>query len=327
MIEIKNLTKYFGLKKAVNDISFEVKKGEVLGFLGPNAAGKSTTMRMITGFIPPSSGTAVIGGSDITKSPIEALQKIGYLPENAPVYPEMTVRSFLEFCAEIRGFSGTTKNKKVDETIEKCFLKDVTYQPASTLSKGFKQRVCFAQSILHDPEYLILDEPTDGLDPNQKYEVRTMIREMGINKSIILSTHILEEVDAVCTRAIIIANGHIVANDTPDQLRARSGLHGAVRLVLQNADAEAVKNQINGIPGIKEIEIIDNTNNRVCLRIYPENITVPLADKILKCATENGYQVETIHTEQGRLDEVFRMITEVGEARSRLDRIVTHKSN
>ncbi|MBF0452454.1 MAG: ABC transporter ATP-binding protein, partial [Candidatus Magnetomorum sp.] len=309
-----------------NDVSFEVKKGEVLGFLGPNAAGKSTTMRMITGFIPPSSGTAVIGGADITKSPIEALQKIGYLPENAPVYPEMTVRSFLDFCAEIRGFSGAIKNKKIDETIEKCFLKDVTYQPASTLSKGFKQRVCFAQSILHDPEYLVLDEPTDGLDPNQKHEVRTMIREMGINKAIILSTHILEEVDAVCTRAIIIANGHIVANDTPNQLRARSGLHGAVRVTLQNADAESVRNHFNVIPGVKEIDILEKNANNLCLRIYPESISIPLTDKVLKCSSENGYQIESIYTEQGRLDEVFRMITEVGEARSRLDRIVPHKS-
>jgi len=324
MLEIKNLTKYFGLKKAVNDVSFQVEKGEVLGFLGPNAAGKSTTMRMITGFIPPTSGTALIGGSDITVSPIEALTKIGYLPENAPVYPEMTVRSFLEFCAEIRGFSGSIKSKKVDETIEKCFLKDVTYQPASTLSKGFKQRVCFAQSILHDPEYLVLDEPTDGLDPNQKHEVRSMIREMGINKAIILSTHILEEVDAVCTRAIIIANGHIVANDTPDQLRARSGLHGAVRLIIQNADSENAKKHFSVVPGAKEIEIIEKNESRLTLRIFPESITVPLTDKVLKCASDNGYQVESIYTEQGRLDEVFRMITEVGEARSRLDRIVTH---
>ncbi|KPA15860.1 ABC transporter ATP-binding protein [Candidatus Magnetomorum sp. HK-1] len=324
MLEIKNLTKYFGLKKAVNDVSFQVEKGEVLGFLGPNAAGKSTTMRMITGFIPPTSGTALIGGADITVSPIEALQKIGYLPENAPVYPEMTVRSFLEFCAEIRGFSGAIKAKKIDETIEKCFLKDVTYQPASTLSKGFKQRVCFAQSILHDPEYLVLDEPTDGLDPNQKHEVRSMIREMGINKAIILSTHILEEVDAVCTRAIIIANGHIVANDTPDQLRARSGLHGAVQLVLQNADAEKAKKHLSVIPGVKDIEILEKKDTRLSLRIFPESITVPLTDKVLKSASDNGYQIESIFTEQGRLDEVFRMITEVGEARSRLDRIVTH---
>jgi len=323
MLEIKNLTKFFGPKKAVNDVSFEVKKGEVLGFLGPNGAGKSTTMRMITGFISPTSGTALIGGVDITQSPIEALEKIGYLPENAPVYPDMTARAFLEFCAEVRGFSKTTRDKKVDETIEKCFLKDVIYQPVNTLSKGFKQRVCFAQSILHDPEYLIMDEPTDGLDPNQKHEVRTMIREMGINKAIILSTHILEEVDAVCTRAIIIANGHVVANDKPEQLRARSGLHGAVRLILQSADPENAKNNFNVLPGVREVEIIDDKKN-LDLRIYPESVAVPLTDKVLKSATENGYQIESIYTEQGRLDEVFRMITEVGEARSRLDRIVTH---
>jgi len=321
MIEVKNLTKFFGPKKAVNDISFEVKKGEVLGFLGPNGAGKSTTMRMITGFITPTSGTAIIGGVDITQSPINALQKIGYLPENAPVYPEMTARSFLEFCAEVRGFSGSEKNKKIDETIEKCFLKDVIYQPVSTLSKGFKQRVCFAQSILHDPDYLIMDEPTDGLDPNQKHEVRSMIREMGINKAIILSTHILEEVDAVCTRAMIIANGHVVANDKPEQLRAKSGLHGAVRLILQNAAADKAKNCFGVLPGVKEIEVIDDKKD-LSLRIYPESLGVPLTDKVLKCATDNNFQIESVYTEQGRLDEVFRMITEVGEARSRLDRIV-----
>ncbi|ETR70959.1 MAG: antibiotic transport system ATP-binding protein [Candidatus Magnetoglobus multicellularis str. Araruama] len=193
----------------------------------------------------------------------------------------------------------------------------------STLSKGFKQRVCFAQSILHDPDYLIMDEPTDGLDPNQKHEVRSMIREMGINKAIILSTHILEEVDAVCTRAMIIANGHVVANDKPEQLRARSGLHGAVRLTLQNAELEAVKNSFNVLPGVKEIEVLDD-RQKLNLRIYPESLTVPLADKVLKCATDNSYQIESIYTEQGRLDEVFRMITEVGEARSRLDRMVKH---
>jgi len=321
MIEVKNLTKFFGPKKAVNDVSFEVKKGEVLGFLGPNGAGKSTTMRMITGFITPTSGTAVIGGVDITQSPIEALQKIGYLPENAPVYPEMTARSFLEFCAEVRGFSGVEKSKRIDETIEKCFLKDVIYQPVNTLSKGFKQRVCFAQSILHDPEYLIMDEPTDGLDPNQKHEVRSMIREMGINKAIILSTHILEEVDAVCTRAMIIANGHVVANDKPDQLRARSGLHGAVRLTLNNAEGEKAKSCFKTLTDVKEVEIIDD-KNQLNMRIYPESLGMTLTDKVLKCAAENNFQIESIYTEQGRLDEVFRMITEVGEARSRLDRIV-----
>ncbi|CAN2049011.1 ABC-2 type transport system ATP-binding protein [Candidatus Magnetomoraceae bacterium gMMP-13] len=309
MIEIKNLTKHFGPKKAVDDVSFEVKKGEVLGFLGPNAAGKSTTMRMITGFITPTSGTAVIGGSDIINNTLDARKKIGYLPENAPVYPDMTVRAYLDFCAEIRGYSGAEKAKKVDENIEKCFLSDVTYQTVNTLSKGFKQRVCFAQSILHDPEYLVLDEPTDGLDPNQKHEVRTMIKEMGTHKAIILSTHILEEVGAVCSRAIIIANGKIVANDTPDKLCAMSSLHGAVRISLQNADQNQVEVDLNQVPGVKSIEILNKNNRDLTLRIYPENKNTPLADKTMSCLMDKGHRVEAIITEEGRLDEVFRMIT------------------
>ena len=218
MIEAKNLTKYFGQTLAVDQVSFKVEKGEVLGFLGPNAAGKSTTMRMtltrftfattmrmITGFLHPSSGTALIGGHDVTQDPLKAQKMLGYLPENAPVYQDMTVDGFLGFIAEIRGLSGRAKNRRIGETLERCFLENVRYQPIDTLSKGYKQRVCFAQSILHDPEYLIMDEPTDGLDPNQKHEVRSMIREMAHQKIIILSTHILEEVEAVCTRAIIIA--------------------------------------------------------------------------------------------------------------------------
>ena len=179
MIEAKHLTKCFGQKVAVDDISFTVGKGEVLGFLGPNAAGKSTTMRMITGFIPPTSGTALIGGHDITGSPLAARERIGYLPENAPAYPDMTVTGFLCFIAEVRGFFGKKRSLRVEETIDRCFLQEVRYQSISTLSKGFRQRVCFAQSIIHDPEYLIMDEPTDGLDPNQKHEVRMMIQEMA----------------------------------------------------------------------------------------------------------------------------------------------------
>ena len=212
----------------MKDVSFEVEKGQVLGFLGPNGAGKSTTMRMITGFLPPTSGTAVINGFDIAESPIEAKKQMGYLPENAPVYSEMTVRNYLKFVAEIRGFTGKGRLQRVDATIEKCRLSPVKHQSVGTLSKGFKQRVCFAQALLHDPPVLIMDEPTDGLDPNQKSVVRSMIRDMAAGKVIVLSTHILEEVDAVCTRAIIIDKGVIVANATPAELRARSRSCGAV---------------------------------------------------------------------------------------------------
>jgi len=309
MIEVKNLTKYFGMKKAVDNISFTVEKGEILGFLGPNAAGKSTTMRMITGFIPPSDGTAVIGGADITADSVAARKKIGYLPENAPVYPDMTVYGYLDFCAEVRGFSGETRKKKVEEALEKCFLKEVKFQTISTLSKGFKQRVCFAQSIIHDPEYLILDEPTDGLDPNQKHEVRLMIRKMSADKAIILSTHILDEMDAVCSRAIIIAKGHIVADDKPYNLRTRSSLHGAVSLTLAPTDPEKFISCIRGIKGVKEVKLLEKEADALKVRIYPENADTPIANGVVTALSDNHYEVKSIFVEQGRLDDVFRQLT------------------
>jgi ABC-2 type transport system ATP-binding protein len=220
MLKVDNLKKSFGDFQAVKGISFEVKKGEVLGFLGPNGAGKSTTMRMITGFIPPTSGTAEICGHDILKDPVGAKRALGYLPENAPSYRSMTVTDFLAFIARIRGFYGTEAKAKVEAAIEKAKLTNVARQTIETLSKGYRQRTCFAQAILHDPQVLIMDEPTDGLDPNQKFVVREMIKEMAAEKAIIISTHILEEVDAVCTRAIVIARGEIKADGTPEKLRA-----------------------------------------------------------------------------------------------------------
>ena len=220
MLEVENLKKSFGSFEAVKGISFSVAKGEVLGFLGPNGAGKSTTMRMITGFIPPTSGTAVICGHDILKDPIGAKSALGYLPEAAPSYRAMTVEDFLTFIAKARGFSGAAVKERVAAVIEKARLANVAKQTIDTLSKGYRQRTCFAQAILHDPQVLIMDEPTDGLDPNQKFVVREMIKEMAKEKAIIISTHILEEVDAVCTRAIIIAQGEIKADGTPEKLRA-----------------------------------------------------------------------------------------------------------
>lgn len=220
MLKVENLKKSFGSFEAVKGISFSVAKGEVLGFLGPNGAGKSTTMRMITGFIPPTSGTAVICGHDILKDPIGAKSALGYLPEAAPSYRAMTVEDFLTFIAKARGFSGAAVKERVAAVIEKARLANVAKQTIDTLSKGYRQRTCFAQAILHDPQVLIMDEPTDGLDPNQKFVVREMIKEMAKEKSIIISTHILEEVDAVCTRAIIIAQGEVKADGTPEKLRA-----------------------------------------------------------------------------------------------------------
>lgn len=223
MIEVVKLTKQFGSKLAVDHLSFSVKKGEVLGFLGPNGAGKSTTMRMVTGFIPPTSGDAKVCGISIVDQPNQAKQKIGYLPESAPLYQDMTVTGFLKFCAAIRGLTGSAKNEAVEKAIETCFLQSVARQSIDTLSKGYRHRTCLAQALLHDPEVLILDEPTDGLDPNQKHEVRQLIKRLGETKAILFSTHILEEVEASCSRAVIVDRGRIVADGTPAELIAQSG--------------------------------------------------------------------------------------------------------
>ncbi len=230
MIRIENLVKNFGAKRAVDGVSFAVERGEVLGFLGPNGAGKSTTMRMITGFMPPSSGRVTVGGHDVTESPLEAKRLIGYLPESAASYSDMTVRGFLNFAAELRGLRGAARRQAVGRVVELCFLQSVLRQSIDTLSKGYRQRTCLAQALIHDPEVLVMDEPTEGLDPNQKHEIRNLIRELGAKKAIVFSTHILEEVDAACTRAIIIDRGRIVANGTPDELRNLSELAGAVTL-------------------------------------------------------------------------------------------------
>ena len=231
MIEIKNLSKSFGPLRAVDGITFSVPRGEVLGFLGPNGAGKSTTMKMVTGFLTPTSGTVTVCGHDIQTDPMGAKRKLGYLPEGAPAYPDMTPAAFLAFIADIRGLSGATKASRLAEVIGLVHLEGVLHQRIETLSKGFKRRVGLAQAILHDPEVLVLDEPTDGLDPNQKHEVRTLIRRMSKDKAIVLSTHILEEVEAVCTRAIIIAHGRILFDGSPTDLQREGPLDEVFRRI------------------------------------------------------------------------------------------------
>src|SRR2546423_6082542 len=233
MIKVHNLAKVFGTKHAVDGISFSVERGEVRGFLGRNGAGKSTTMRMITGFIPPSDGKVSVGGHDVFTNPIQAKRLIGYLPENAPVYVDMTVRSFLGFCAELSGLQGDARKNAVNRVIEMCFLEPVLDQSVDTLSKGYRHRTCLAQAILHDPDVLVLDEPTDGLDPNQKHEIRALIRRMGERKAIIFSTHILEEVEAVCSRAIIIDRGQMVASGPPQELERKSDQVGALLVAVR----------------------------------------------------------------------------------------------
>lgn len=308
MIKVHNLAKLFGTKRAVDGVSFSVERGEVLGFLGPNGAGKSTTMRMITGFIPPTAGTASIGGFDIVEHPIEARRLVGYLPENAPAYTDMTVHGFLNFCAEIRGLTGDAQKRAVNRVVEMCFLESVLHQSVETLSKGYRHRTCFAQSIIHDPDVLVLDEPTDGLDPNQKHEVRGLIRRMGEKKAIIFSTHILEEVDAVCSRAIIIDRGRIVANGTPAELRQRSELAGAVTLRVSGLNGASLNQRFGQLPAVKRTAIVEEDASGVTARLYPKSDgNGVLARTVFEAA--QGLKIEELHTEEGRLDEVFRNIT------------------
>ena len=307
MIKVEDLKKLFGTKRAVDGISFSVERGEVLGFLGPNGAGKSTTMRMITGFIPPSGGRVTVGGHDVVEQPIAAKRLIGYLPENAPAYTDMTVHGFLSFAAEIRGLRGDAKKAAVNRAVEMCFLQSVLHQSVETLSKGYRHRTCFAQSIIHDPEVLILDEPTDGLDPNQKHEIRGLIRRMGEKKAIIFSTHILEEVDAVCSRAIIIDRGRIVANGTPRELRGKSEWAGAVSLRVSGMAANAVKEKLGQIRSVKRVATAEE-NSRILATVFPRTAgDGDLARDVIEAT--KGWAVEELHTEEGRLDEVFRSIT------------------
>ena len=312
MITVQSLTKSFGTKLAVNRVSFSVEKGEVLGFLGPNGAGKSTTMRMITGFIPPTSGTVRVGSYDMLEEPIAAKRLLGYLPENAPAYNDMTVYGFLSFAAELRGMRGEARKRAVHRAVEVCFLEAVLHQSVETLSKGFRHRTCFAQSILHDPEVLIMDEPTDGLDPNQKHEVRQLIRRMGEKKAIVFSTHILEEVEAACTRAIIIDRGQIVANGTPSELKQRSEVAGAVLVRAAGVSASALAAKIGLLPNVRKTMAAADRGNGEVLRVFPQpsGRDGALALSVAELAGREGWKLEELHTEEGRLDEVFRSITQ-----------------
>ncbi|NNF60332.1 MAG: ATP-binding cassette domain-containing protein [Gammaproteobacteria bacterium] len=307
VIKANGLSKHYGNLTAVDNLSFEVRPGEVLGFLGPNGAGKSTTMRMIAGFLTPSAGSASICGHDIQAEPIAAKQVIGYLPEGAPNYPEMTCRKFLEFIADVRQLGGATRRARLDDVIARLHLEPVLHQPIDTLSKGFKRRVGLAQAIMHDPQVLILDEPTDGLDPNQKFEVRELIRRMASDKIIVISTHILEEVHAVCSRAIIIAHGKLLADDTPQSLEARSRYHNAVSLrVAAGTAADAVRDILRGQQQVARIEGEGDS-----ITAFPADGAL-LLPRITGLANEHGWKLDELHLESGRLDEVFRDITAGG---------------
>lgn len=306
MIKAESLTKHYGSLTAVDQISFKVEPGEVLGFLGPNGAGKSTTMRMFAGFVPPSAGTAEICGHSIITDALAAKAKVGYLPEGAPSYGEMRAREFLEFVAAVRGLRGEDRRTRVSDAIDRLNLGKVLNQPIETLSKGFKRRVGLAQAILHDPPVLILDEPTDGLDPNQKHEVRQLIADMSANKIIVISTHILEEVDAVCNRAIIIANGRILADETPETLIYRSRYHNAVTLRLaRDGDLDAVATDIRALPAVEHVEMEADGRSLTAFPHDNELILTSIGD----LAGDKNWPLEQLQLESGRLDEVFRTIT------------------
>ena len=308
MVEINNLHKTFGPIVAVDGVSFSVRKGEVLGFLGPNGAGKSTTMKMITGFLTPTSGTVRICGYDVQEEALAAKTRIGYLPEGAPAYDDMTPASFLTFIGEMRGYRGETLKRTVSETVEKVNLQSVVDQPIETLSKGFKRRVGLAQALLHDPEVLVLDEPTDGLDPNQKHEVRTLIRAMAQEKAIILSTHILEEVHAVCSRAMIIAKGKVVFDGTPAEFEGQAPMHNTVLVTIRGVEPAIVHERFMTVKGVKKVEDQGKDGDLVQLRIYPDDGQWILPN-IGQYAREQGWEVRELYLDRGQLDDVFRLLT------------------
>lgn len=305
MIEVKNLVKQFDTVKAVDSISFSVPKGQILGFLGPNGAGKSTTMKMLTGFISPTSGTAEIGGYDIRTDSVQVRRQLGYLPESAPSYGEMTVCEFLHFIAGMRDLHGAEATRAAEQVRETCALKGVWHQSIETLSKGYRQRVGFAQALLHDPPVLILDEPTDGLDPNQKHEVRRLIRNMGRDKTIVLSTHILEEVEAICERVIIIAEGRIVSDATPDDLLEKTNIHNAVTLRFFDSGVEKARGILGSLDGVSGFE--EGEEGRM-LRCFSRD-GKPILETISGALRKASMEVKQIQVEQGRLDEVFRSVT------------------
>ncbi|MEO8464601.1 MAG: ABC transporter ATP-binding protein [Gammaproteobacteria bacterium] len=306
MIDVQSLTKEYGRLRAVDNLSFRVEPGQVLGFLGPNGAGKTTTMRIVAGFLPPTSGRVLVCGHDIETQAVAAKRRIGYLPEGAPSYPEMTPRSFLEFIAEARGMPAAKRRQRLDEVFGLLHLERVLEQSIDTLSKGYRRRVGLAQAILHDPEVLILDEPTDGLDPNQKHEVRELIGRMARDKIIVISTHLLEEVDAVCNRAIIIAHGKILADDTPRGLETRSRFHNAVSVKLTSPDQlAAVRRAINALSEVASTELDEKNQG---LTAFPAPGKLPLA-AINALAEKERWPLAELHLESGRMDEVFRSIT------------------
>ena len=313
MIEVIEISRNFGRFQAVSNVSFQVQKSEVLGFLGPNGAGKSTTMKMLTGYLQPSSGDALICGHSVTKQSLKARAKIGYLPESAPSYGEMQVEEFLRFAGKVRGLTGGKLNSQIEKVLEDTSLQTVRKQLIETLSKGYRQRTCLAQSLLHDPPVLLLDEPTDGLDPNQKYEVRKLISQLKEDRTILVSTHILEEVEAICTRAIILSEGKIVGDGTPEELLSKSVYHNAINLKISVKTNQNVQQILLGIPSVERVEI-QSSNYQTLSFVVLAKQGQPILEEVKELLDQQNVKIVEMYVEKGRLDEVFRQMTIVEAA-------------
>ena len=313
MIEVVEISRNFGKFQAVSNVSFQVQKSEVLGFLGPNGAGKSTTMKMLTGYLQPSSGDALICGHSVTKQSLKARAKIGYLPESAPSYGEMQVEEFLRFAGKVRGLTGEKLNSQIEKVLEDTSLQTVRKQLIETLSKGYRQRTCLAQSLLHDPPVLLLDEPTDGLDPNQKYEVRKLISQLKEDRTILVSTHILEEVEAICTRAIILSEGKIVGDGTPEELLSKSVYHNAINLKISVKPNQNVQQILLGIPSVERVEI-QSSNHQTLSFVVLAKQGQPILEEVKERLDQQNVKIVEMYVEKGRLDEVFRQMTIVEAA-------------
>jgi len=310
-LEATDLFKKFDQLIAVDGISLSVAQGEVLGFLGPNGAGKSTTMRMLAGYLTPTSGTAQVKGLTVTDGSVDARRAIGYLPEGAPLYGDMRTEDFLSFIAASHGLTGASAATAIANTVSAVHLDEVLHQRIETLSKGYKRRVGLAAAILHEPDVLILDEPTDGLDPNQKFEVRRLIESMAKDRAIIISTHILEEVEALCTRAVIINQGKIVADGTPSALKAKSKYRNALTMQVDEKKADAIAADIKGLEKVDGVEIARHGKEALLTVIAVGQF--PIADDVAGLVAEKGWHVSQFSVDGGRLDDVFRAVTK-GEA-------------
>lgn len=310
LLAAESLARRFGPVTAVSDISFMVERGEVLGFLGPNGAGKSTTMRMIAGFIAPSAGTARVCGHDVVEDPVAAKAALGYLPEGAPLYPDMTPLALLRFVGGVRGLRGRVLAEAVERAVDRTALDSVLRRPIEQLSKGFKRRVGLAQALLHDPPVLILDEPTDGLDPNQKHGIRALIRALAPDKAIVISTHILEEVETVCSRALVIAEGRVIADGTPADLAQSVPDHNGVWLTLEADDHDEVCGRLAEVDGVAGIRI-ERTEPHLLLFATARDET-DIAEPLRAEAEAAGWAIEDLRVHQGTLDDVFRGLTGAG---------------